>query len=209
MSGDSLKDYQRRRDFRSTSEPDDSQPDLAWADDRPIFVIQKHDASNLHYDFRLEVDDTLKSWAVPKGLSTDPGDKRLAMPTEDHPLGYANFEGVIPEDQYGGGTVMIWDRGSYENAKALEADDEDDVPSVAEQLEQGHAVVYLHGEKLTGAYALIRTSSGDDERWLVVKTDDDQADARRSPTSTQPDSAVTGRSLQEIADQQVDQENDD
>jgi DNA ligase D-like protein (predicted 3'-phosphoesterase) len=194
-----LDRYKQKRDFRNTSEPSGDEVEFEWADKRPIFVIQKHDASNLHYDFRIEVDGVLKSWAVPKGPSTDPSDKRLAVPTEDHPLAYADFEGVIPEDQYGGGTVMVWDRGAYRNLKEK---DDGDPKSVSDQVEDGHITIWLEGEKLTGGYALIRTGGGDDERWLLIKMDDDEADARRNPTSTEPDSVKTGRSLDEIRDQE-------
>ena len=206
MVGNKLSNYKQKRDFRKTSEPSGDEVEFEWADKRPIFVIQKHDASNLHYDFRIEVDGVLKSWAVPKGPSTDPSEKRLALPTEDHPLAYANFEGVIPEVEYGGGTVMVWDRGSYRNLK--EDDDGEDAMSVAEQLEDGHATIWLEGEKLSGGYALIRTGGGDDERWLLIKMDDDEADARRNPTSTEPDSAKSRRSLDEIREQEGDEAQD-
>jgi DNA ligase D-like protein (predicted 3'-phosphoesterase) len=190
---DKLKAYQEKRDFGRSPEP---QGDKGKQSDQPIFVIQKHDASNLHYDFRLEVEGVLKSWAVPKGPSTDPSEKRLAMPTEDHPLEYADFEGVIPEDEYGGGTVMVWDTGPYRN---LRAEKEKDGASMTEALEDGKLEVWLEGEKLTGGYALIRTGHGDDARWLLIKMDDDEADARRKPVSTEPDSVLSGRSLEEIA----------
>jgi DNA ligase D-like protein (predicted 3'-phosphoesterase) len=140
----------------------------------------------------------LKSWAVPKGPSTDPSEKRLAIPTENHPLAYANFEGVIPEDAYGGGTVLIWDRGSYRNLKA----NEDEPKSVAQQIEDGHVTIGLAGQKLSGGYALIRTGDGDDARWLLIKMDDEDADARRNPTSTEPKSVATGRTLDEIREQE-------
>ncbi|MFP3853772.1 MAG: DNA polymerase ligase N-terminal domain-containing protein [Anaerolineales bacterium] len=193
-SSNSLGEYEDKRDFRATSEPGAGDDELDWAGDRPIFVIQKHDASNLHYDFRMEVDGVLKSWAVPKGPSTDPSEKRLALPTEDHPLGYADFEGVIPEDQYGGGTVMVWDRGNYRNLK----DDEDNSASVIDQLEDGHVTIWLEGQKISGGYALIRTDRGKDERWLLIKMDDEAADARRNPTSTESNSVKSGRTIEEI-----------
>jgi DNA ligase D-like protein (predicted 3'-phosphoesterase) len=192
--------YAEKRDFHKTPEPSEGEGDLDWADARPIFVIQKHQASTLHYDFRIEVDGALKSWAVPKGPSTDPGQKRLAVPTEDHPIAYADFEGVIPQDEYGGGTVLLWDRGSYRNLKEGEGDKES--KSVAQQLEDGHATIWLNGQKISGGYALIRTGKGDDSRWLLIKMDDEEADARRNPTSTEPKSVKTGRTLEEIRQQE-------
>ena len=168
-------------------------------------MIQEHDASTRHFDFRLEVDGVLKSWAVPKGPSTDPRDKRLAVPTEDHPLEYAEFEGVIPEGEYGGGTVLVWDRGPYDN---ITEKDDAAVPDArdgvigdlsAEAIMQGHVLIRLHGKKLSGGYALQRTRKGSDSRWLLVKMDDDAADARRNPVSTEPRSVVSGRTMREIA----------
>jgi len=173
------------------------------SDQTLLFVIQKHDATSLHYDFRIEVDGVLKSWAVPKGVSTDPREKRLAMPTEDHPLEYGDFEGVIPKDEYGGGTVLLWDRGTYKNLK--EDDDGQPIP-MAQCLEGGHATIFLKGEKIEGGYALIRTDTGKNERWLLVKMDDEKADARRNPVSTEPLSVVSGRDLQNIVE---DGENDE
>jgi DNA ligase D-like protein (predicted 3'-phosphoesterase) len=192
-----LKEYQEKRDFRRTAEPKDGG---GHSSDKPIFVIQKHDASNLHYDFRLEVDGVLKSWAVPKGPSTDPSQKRLALPTEDRPLDYAEFEGVIADGEYGAGTVLVWDTGPYRN---LRAEKEDDGLSMKEALDDGMLEVWLEGEKLQGGYALIRTGSGDDdERWLLIKMDDEEADARRKPTSTETASVLTGRTLEEIAEEE-------
>lgn len=163
------------------------------------FVIQEHDASTHHYDFRLEVDGVLKSWAVPKGPSTDPSEKRLAVPTEDHPLDYADFEGVIPEDEYGAGTVIVWDAGTWEN---LKADDEGESVPLSRQLADGHATFRLNGEKISGGYALTRIATGDDERWLLVKMDDEEADARRNPTSTEPESVKSGRTLKEVREEE-------
>lgn len=197
MSTDKLEKYKSKRDFKKTSEPGGEDVDFHWAEKGQVFVIQKHDASNLHYDFRIEVDGVLKSWAVPKGPSTDPSVKRLAVPTEDHPLAYADFEGVIPEGEYGGGTVLVWDRGSYRNLKE-DSEEQSDPPSLADQLDSGHATIWLEGEKLQGGYALIRTGKGDNARWLLIKMDDEGADARRNPTSTEPNSVKTGRSLEAI-----------
>jgi len=192
----STKDYRSKRDFDKTGEPRGSSDHKSSK--QPCFVIQKHDASTLHYDFRIEVDGVLKSWAVPKGPSTDPGEKRLAIPTEDHPLEYADFEGVIPEDEYGGGTVMIWDRGTYENI--TEKDDE--AQPIEKALEAGHALIELHGEKLQGGYALHRTGSGDDARWLLIKMDDEHADARRNPVSSEKKSVESDRTMKQIADEE-------
>jgi DNA ligase D-like protein (predicted 3'-phosphoesterase) len=156
----------------------------------PSFVVQKHDASTLHYDFRLEVDHVFKSWAVPKGPSTNPSDKRLAVPVEDHPLSWGDFEGVI-ESGYGKGTVIVWDRGRYENLR--------DVP-MAQALEEGHAVFRLDGEKLRGAWALTRVAAGKDERWLLVKKNDDEADREHDVTRERPESVVSGRTIEGVAD---------
>jgi len=189
----STRDYRSKRDFENSPEPrgDDER---SASDKRPCFVIQKHDASTLHYDVRLEIDGVLKSWAVPKGPSTDPNDKRLAIPTEDHPLEYAGFEGVIPKGEYGGGTVMIWDRGTFRNI--TEKDNE--LQPLDEAWRKGHLLVELDGEKIRGGYALHRTGSGADANWLLIKIDDDQADARRNPASTESKSVESGRTMQQI-----------
>lgn len=194
MSG---KDYRNKRDFKETGEP-------KWATsgskkDTPMFVIQKHDATNLHYDFRLEIDGVLKSWSIPKGPSVDPKIKRMAIPTEDHPIDYGDFEGVIPEGQYGGGTVMIWDRGTFENIKT---DDDANPINLKKSFENGVIEIFLNGEKLKGGYSLVKMKSGKmSGNWLLTKRDDDQADARRNPTSTENKSVKTGRTLKEIADE--------
>lgn len=192
---DSLDEYRDKRDFRKTAEPRGGD---AGEGDR--WVVQKHAASSLHYDLRLEVDGVLKSWAVPKGPSTDPSEKRLAQPTEDHPLDYADFEGVIPEEEYGGGSVIVWDRGTYRN---LTTHDDGEEKPIGEALEDGHASFWLDGEKISGGYALTRTGSGDDERWLLVKMKDEAADARRNPVSTEPESVKTGRTVEEVAEEEA------
>lgn len=193
-----LKNYRGKRDFRKTSEPSG---DDALARGGRRFVIQKHAANSLHYDFRLQVDDVLVSWAVPKGPSTDPRHKRLAIRTEDHPLDYADFEGVIPEGEYGAGTVLVWDRGDYRNLR----EDKDDGKDMAASLEDGLVEVWLEGEKLTGGYALKRIRGGSQAQWLLIKMNDHEADARRRPTSTQPESVKTGRDLDQVAEEEGDQ----
>jgi len=189
---DTLDDYRGKRDFSGTPEPPGERVD---ARDRPIFVIQKHDATTLHYDFRLEADGVLKSWAVPKGPSTDPKEKRLAVPTEDHPLGYASFEGVIPEGSYGAGTVMVWDRGTYRNLTRKGGQE----VAVTEALGRGHVSVWLEGEKVRGGYALTRFRTGKGEAWLLVKMDDVEAAPGRDLVATEPRSVVSGRTIEEIA----------
>lgn len=190
MSKDRLREYREKRDPERTPEPGGNGQRGVGS----RFVIQQHDASSRHWDFRLEVGGVLRSWAVPKGPSTDPSEKRLAMPTEDHPVDYLDFEGVVPEGEYGAGTVIVWDTGEYHNTTT---DDGEEVP-LEDALDDGHATVELEGRKLQGGYALTRTGSGEDPRWLLVKMDDAGADARRNPVSTEPDSALTGRSLEEI-----------
>jgi DNA ligase D-like protein (predicted 3'-phosphoesterase) len=195
-----LSDYRKKRDFRKTGEPrGGKRTGRTKASREPRFVIQKHAASSLHYDFRLEANGVLKSWAVPKGPSTDPREKRLAMPTEDHPLEYRDFEGVIPEGEYGAGAVIVWDRGAYRNL--TEDDDGDGVP-VAEAIADGHVAVWLEGEKIRGGYALTRIASGKDERWLLVKMDDEEADRRRNPVSTGPESVLSGRTVEKVAEEE-------
>ena len=189
---DELAEYLSKRDPDRTPEP---MGGSGSGDEEPAFVIQKHDASSLHYDVRLEADGVLKSWAVPKGPSTDPSEQRLAIRTEDHPLGYVDFEGVIPEGEYGAGTVLVWDAGPYEN---LTTDDDGEEVPIPAAIDDGHLVVRLHGRKLVGGYALTHT---DEDRWLLTKTDDDRADARRNPTSTEPRSVLTDRDLDEIAEE--------
>ncbi|MGH2746597.1 MAG: DNA polymerase ligase N-terminal domain-containing protein [Actinomycetota bacterium] len=193
MGKDTLAEYRRKRDLRKSPEPAGKRKSSG----RNRFVIQKHDASRLHYDFRLEADGVLKSWAVPKGPSTDPREKRLAMPTEDHPLDYIDFEGVIPEGHYGAGSVIVWDTGQYRN---LTKRDQEEVP-IEDALEGGHATVWLEGKKLKGGYALTRVAKGKSERWILVKMKDESADARRNPVKTQPESVLTGRTVEEVAEQ--------
>jgi DNA ligase D-like protein (predicted 3'-phosphoesterase) len=155
-----------------------------------VFVVQRHDASTLHFDFRLEIDGVLVSWSVPKGPTLDPRERRLAVRTEDHPLDYADFEGTIRADEYGGGTVIVWDTGPFD----LLTDG-----TAGKALADGHLTVELRGEKLTGGFSLIRRySRSKQEQWLLIKKDDDGADRRRKPAKTQPESVLTGRTAEDL-----------
>lgn len=159
-------------------------------------MIQEHAASSRHFDLRVEVDGVLASWAVPKGLSTDPREQRLAIRTEDHPLAYADFEGHVPEGEYGAGEVIVWDIGLYRN---LTQDDQGDERPVAAAIEAGHLKVWLEGDKLRGGFALTHARIGGDENnWLVTKLDDEGADARRRPASTQPESVLSGHTVDDL-----------
>lgn len=199
--GDSLDRYRAKRSFDRTPEPSGASAasyDHSRSDgDEQRFVVQKHDARRLHYDFRLESDGVLVSWAVPKGPSYDPGARRLAVHVEDHPLDYEDFEGVIPEAQYGAGTVIVWDRGTYRNLTEKRGKP---VP-VGEGVRAGHLSIWLDGAKLTGGWSLTRTSGyGEGDNWLLIKKADDHADASRDVTADEPLSVLTGRDLRGIAE---------
>jgi bifunctional non-homologous end joining protein LigD len=187
-----LAEYNRKRHFGVTPEP----PGTARArgPGRPLeFVVQKHRATQLHYDFRLEHRGVMLSWAVPKGPSPDPATKRLAMETEPHPMDYNQFEGVIPEGEYGGGTVMIWDKGIWAPVAQNRLGDEGETDR---QLEKGDLKFVLLGEKLQGSWVLVRTRGG--RQWLLIKHRDDYA-AQEDLTVARPRSVVSGRSMAEIA----------
>lgn len=193
----SLREYERKRDRRRTPEPSGRTRRSRKKTQAPCFVVQQHDATTMHYDFRLEAGGVLKSWAVPKGPSLNPNDKRLAMPTEDHPLEYAEFEGTIPEEQYGAGPVIVWDTGTYRN---LTESGGAEVP-VEDAVEKGHVKVWLDGEKLTGGFALTRLGKGKRPRWILVKINDEKADRRRKPVKTQPESVLSGRTVDELSEE--------
>ncbi|HME01704.1 MAG TPA: DNA polymerase ligase N-terminal domain-containing protein [Solirubrobacteraceae bacterium] len=159
------------------------------------FVVQEHRGRSLHYDVRLEAGGSLKSWAVPKGPSTDPRAKRLAVRQPDHPLDYATFEGVLPEGEYGAGPVIVWDTGSYRN---LTKQDGKEVP-VEEAVERGHVAFSLDGHKLHGGYALTPVSSWNGDYWLLVKKADAYADPTRDPVRDEPRSVLSDRRLDEVA----------
>jgi bifunctional non-homologous end joining protein LigD len=175
-----LAEYNRKRHFGVTPEPPGRASPRSDGR-RPLsFVVQKHRASHLHYDFRLEHDGVMLSWAIPKGPSLDPTVKRLAMQTEPHPIDYNQFEGVIPAGEYGGGTVMIWDKGTWEPL----------------EVKRNEIKFRLHGKKLGGSWVLVHT---DDRRWLLIKHRDEVASSTTDITTEQPRSVVSGRSMAEIA----------
>jgi DNA ligase D-like protein (predicted 3'-phosphoesterase) len=190
---DRLRDYHGKRDFGRTGEPPGHR--ASSSGEEPRFVVQIHDARTLHFDFRLQVDDVLKSWSVPKGPSDDPKDKRLAVPTEDHPLEYEEFEGVIPPGEYGGGTVIVWDHGTYQ---PLSHDRRGRPVDFGESLEHGHATFRLHGSKLHGTYALTRFRGGDHESWLLVKASEGRAKAHGTPDPRRARSVRSGRTLAQV-----------
>ncbi len=204
MSPEKLAEYKRKRDFSRTKEPAGGK---AKPQRLPRFVVQKHSSRSLHYDFRLEVDGVLKSWAVPKGPSNDPDVKRLAMPTEDHPLEYAGFEGVIPKPEYGAGTVMVWDYGTYLNLR-----DRPDRPfSMERSYREGKIEVELQGKKLKGAWVLVKTAFGPKGTgWLLKKMKDEKVESGQTKSegrgqraevriADEERSAKTGRKMEQIA----------
>ena len=162
----SLATYNTKRDFKKTSEPSGNENNQE--DDKLIFVIQRHKASHLHYDFRLEMDGVLKSWAVPKGLSLNPHDKRLAMMVEDHPYDYKDFAGVIPDGNYGAGIVEIWDSGTYTSLEN-QGNAKEDEKLLKAGLYSGNLKFILHGEKVQGEFALVRLKDDDSKSWLLIK----------------------------------------
>src|SRR5437016_7198731 len=185
-----LAEYKAKRDFRKTAEPKGSKPLPKAVRGASRFVIQKHDARRLHYDFRLQMEGMLKSWALPKGLPWQKGEKHLAVEVEDHPIDYEAFEGVIPEGQYGGGTVMVWDRGAYYVFG--------EQPS--KSLREGKLHLVLAGEKAQGEWTLVRIRGRDGEKntWLIMKT----GDSVKPPSKKSEDQSVkTGRTMKQIADQ--------
>jgi bifunctional non-homologous end joining protein LigD len=191
-----LGEYRRKRDFSRTREPAGGKRKKSA---RLAYVIQKHAATRLHYDLRLELDGVMKSWAVPKGPSLDPAVKRLAIHVEDHPIEYNRFEGTIPEGEYGGGTVMIWDYGTYTAA----GDEDDPEGALRTGYRRGNLKFELRGKRLKGSWVLVRTRRRVDgsrqEQWLLIKHRDESADPDTDPTEAYQTSARTGRTLDAIA----------
>ncbi|MEO8295462.1 MAG: DNA polymerase ligase N-terminal domain-containing protein [Gemmatimonadota bacterium] len=189
-----LAEYRRKRDFSRTAEPEGgAQPALPTL----VFVVQKHAASHLHFDLRLELDGVMKSWAVPKGPSLDPSVKRLAMEVEDHPIEYNTFEGTIPKGQYGGGTVMLWDRGIYSYGDV----DVEPLKGLRRGYAKGDLKIVLLGERLKGSWVLVRTSRGDrgKAQWLLIKHRDEYAEPDSDVAAEHMTSVETGRTMEQIA----------
>src|ERR1700744_4655701 len=189
----SLTEYAKKRDFKKTSEP---KAGASKDKDHLIFVVQKHDASRLHYDFRLEMDGVLKSWAVPKGPMLDPKVKHLAMMVEDHPFDYLNFEGIIPEGEYGGGTVIVWDEGTYEPIEPIKGKKAQE-KALLKQLASGQLKIRLHGEKLNGEFALVKTHGMGENAWLMIKHKDEFATGE--DVTKQDKSVLSGKTIETMA----------
>src|SRR5580692_2155070 len=191
----SLSKYRRKRSAARTPEPFGREVSSPSPANSGTFVVQKHAARRLHYDFRLEMEGVLRSWAVPKGPSLDPGEKRLAVEVEDHPLEYGDFEGIIPEGQYGGGTVILWDRGTW---RSLEGDP-------VEAWRAGKLKLHLDGEKLRGGWTLVRMHgrrAGDNhENWLLIKENDDTARPGSGDALVREElrSVASGKTIEELA----------
>ncbi len=194
----SLREYRKKRDFSRTTEPAGGRRRDARGGLR--FVVQKHDATQLHFDLRLEMDGVMRSWAVPKGPSLDPAERRLAVEVEDHPIEYNDFEGTIPQDEYGGGTVMIWDRGTYAPNDLAAGESPDDAARRAYR--EGEISVTFDGERLHGAFTLVRTDEvegGPKSKWLLIKRTDESAKPGSKITGSAMRSVTTGRTMKEIA----------
>jgi bifunctional non-homologous end joining protein LigD len=188
-----LTEYAKKRDFKKTAEPKSGK---SKDNDHLIFVVQKHDASRLHYDFRLEMDGVLKSWAVPKGPSLDPKVKHLAMMVEDHPFDYLNFEGIIPKGEYGGGTVIVWDEGTYEPIEPIKGKKAQE-KHLLKQLASGQLKIKLHGEKLNGEFAMVKTHGMGENGWLMIKHKDEFATDKDITKKDQ--SVLSGKTIDQMA----------
>lgn len=186
--------YKKKRKFNETPEP---KAKLKRSLDEHQFVVHKHDASHLHYDLRLEMEGVLKSWAIPKGPSMNPNDKRLAIMVEDHPLDYGKFEGIIPEGNYGAGTVMIWDEGTYQAIDTKEKTENE--KALLEGLQKGNLKIILKGKKLNGEFALVKMHLKKGNEWLFIKKKDEYANVK--DVLNEDKSIVTKRSLEQIKTQ--------
>jgi bifunctional non-homologous end joining protein LigD len=189
----SLAKYKQKRSFKDTPEPRGGRPSVGSL----LFVVQKHDASRLHYDFRLEMEGVLKSWAVPKGPSLNPADKRLAMMVEDHPFDYKDFEGIIPEGNYGAGTVIVWDTGTYEPLEPTDGSKKGMDRILLKELKAGSLKFRMDGKKLKGEFALVRTKGRGENSWLLIKHRDKYAS--ESPVIEKDKSVLTRKTIEQVA----------
>jgi len=184
-----LTAYSKRRNVKRSKEP---KATIRSSSGTPCFVIQKHAARSLHYDLRLEVGGVMKSWAIPKGPSLNPRDRRLAVLTDDHPLSYKNFEGVIPQGEYGAGTVIVWDRGSYRNIKKNQ---KGKLLTMQTAFRSGTIEVELKGKKVKGGFALVRMEG---KNWLLIKMKDDHANTRKNLVLSEPKSVKSGKTIEQV-----------
>lgn len=194
----SLSAYKKKRSFSETPEPQGKRVTTKFKSPKTkelIFVVQKHAATNLHYDFRLEMKGTLKSWAVPKGPSLNPDDKRLAMQVEDHPFDYKDFEGIIPKGNYGGGTVIVWDQGTYEPMEESATADREKL--LLKELHSGSLKIRLKGKKLKGDFALVKTRGMAENAWLLIKKKDKYATETDIVAKTK--SVISGKTIEQMS----------
>jgi DNA ligase D-like protein (predicted 3'-phosphoesterase) len=209
MATNKLKTYRKRRALKKTSKVEPYGKVKKTESKKPLFVVQKHDASHLHYDFRLEMSGVLASWAVPKGPPTTLGVRRLAIPTDDHPMEYSHFEGIIPEGDYGGGTVMVWDIGTFDNIKY----ENGSLVPMEECYRRGTIEIFLEGKKLFGPYALVKTKGlTSKESWILLKMNSKNLSAQQKPKGAKKSTAkigkevsvLTKRTMKQIADDKDD-----
>lgn len=186
-----LSEYKKKRDFSKTPEPTG---EAELENHQAIFVVQEHHASRLHYDFRLQIGSTLKSWAIPKGPSLNPKDKRLAVETEDHPLSYANFEGIIPKGEYGAGIVLVWDKGTFQHLSEKKSK----LIELEQAYTDGHIFFSLQGKKLKGKFILHKLKAADKPAWILIKANDEYASNSVDIIQKKPKSIISGLSVQEF-----------
>src|SRR5215203_6568065 len=188
-----LTKYQQKRNFKSTAEPKGEEK---HSKGHLVFCVQKHAASHLHYDFRLEMEGVLKSWAVPRGPSLNPDDKRLAMMVEDHPYDYRSFEGIIGKGNYGAGTVIVWDEGTYEPAEPIEGSIKQQEKVLLKQLHEGNLKFRLKGKKLNGEYALVHIKGREENAWLLIKKKDKYATT--TDITKKGESVQSGKTIEQV-----------
>lgn len=204
-----LTPYRKKRNFKTSPEPRGAQSNIKrktqgkskTPSSRSLFVIQLHDASHLHYDLRLKIGSVLKSWAIPKGPSLNPNDKRLAVQTEDHPIEYAKFEGVIPEGHYGAGYVLVWDKGTFKNctlSRTTQDKEKNKILDLEKAYKNGHIIFDVNGKKLHGKFVLQRFKNDAKPAWMLIKMKDEFSDGRKNIIKSRPESVLTGLTLKQM-----------